>query len=230
LATARNHASTGRVQEAAAQLRKMILTREPGAQLGSLRDLTETLGVGVVTVQQASRVLEHEGLLEVRRGPGGGYFGARPDATAIGRSISQFLLAHGSDEHEAIDIISLLDCEILAAAAGGGDDALREQLRRLGDTIDGRVTSAQRVDFENKFHDIVFQMVQRPLTELLARVTMRLYTEEMHTAFYAGEDGAAAWKTQRHDIVDAVLRGDPALARFEAGRRREHLMRQLKGG
>jgi DNA-binding IscR family transcriptional regulator len=36
-----------------------------------------------VTVQQAARVLEHEGLLAVRRGPGGGYYGTRPDEAAL---------------------------------------------------------------------------------------------------------------------------------------------------
>ncbi len=224
---ATNHSPTGLVQETAARLRKMILGREPYTLLGSLRDLTKTLGVGIVTLQQASRILEHEGLLEVRRGPGGGYFGTRPDAAVLGRSISRFLLAHASDEHEAIDIVSLLDCELLPGAASGGDDALREELRRLGDTIDSRDTPEQRVMFENKFHDILFRMINRPLTELLARVTMRLYSDQMHFTFYSGPDGAAVWKMQRHDIVNAILRRDPDLARFEGMRRRAYLMQQL---
>jgi len=224
---AKNHSSTSLVEETAARLREMILAREPYGQLGSLRELAKALGVGIVTLQQASRVLEHEGLLEVRRGPGGGYFGIRPDAAALGRSISKFLLAHESDEHEAIDIISLLDCELLAGAAAGGNDALRNDLRRLGDTIAACDTPEQRIMFENKFHDIAFRMVKKPLTELLARVTMRLYTAHMHVTFYTGPDGVAAWKMQRHDIVNAILRGDPELARFEGMRRRNYLMRQL---
>ena len=224
---ATNHSPTGLVQETAARLRKMILGREPYTLLGSLKDLTKALGVGIVTLQQASRILEHEGLLEVRRGPGGGYFGTRPDAAALGRSISQFLLAHASDEHEAIDIVSLLDCELLPWAALGGDDTLREELRRLGDTIDSCDTSEQRVMFENKFHDVLFRMINKPLTELLARVTMRLYSDQMHFTFYSGPEGEAAWKLQRHDIVNAILRRDPDLARFEGMRRRAYLMQRL---
>jgi len=224
---AKGHASTSLVQETAARLREMILAREPCTQIGSMQELAKALGVGIVTLQQASRVLEHEGLLEVRRGPGGGYVGTRPDAGALGRSISRFLLAHVADEHEAIDIISLLDCELLACAASGGNDILRKELRRLGNTIDDCDTPEQRVAFENKFHDIVFRMVKRPLTELLARVTMRLYSDHMDVAFYPGSDGAAFWKMQRHDIVNAILRSDPDLARFEGMRRRAYLMRQL---
>ncbi len=81
--------------------------------------------------------------------------------------------------------------------------------------------------FENKFHDILFRMINRPLTELLARVTMRLYSDQMHFTFYSGPDGAAVWKMQRHDIVNAILRRDPDLARFEGMRRRAYLMQQL---
>src|SRR5688500_6419052 len=67
------------VKAAAAQLRDIILEREPGANIGSLKEVAQMLGVGIVTVQQAARILEHEGLLAVRRGPGGGYHGTRPD-------------------------------------------------------------------------------------------------------------------------------------------------------
>ena len=67
-----------------------ILASEPNAPLGSLREMSKSLGVGIVTIQQAARVLEHEGLLKVRRGPGGGYYGTRPDEAALGRLISGF--------------------------------------------------------------------------------------------------------------------------------------------
>ncbi|HMO67746.1 MAG TPA: GntR family transcriptional regulator, partial [Novosphingobium sp.] len=62
----------GLVPETAARLREIIFAHEAGEQIGSLPELAKALGVGIVTVQQAARVLEHEGLLEVRRGPGGG--------------------------------------------------------------------------------------------------------------------------------------------------------------
>ena len=49
------------VLEVAAQLRDVILAREPNTQIGSLNEVAELLGVGIVTVQQAARILEHEG-------------------------------------------------------------------------------------------------------------------------------------------------------------------------
>jgi len=76
------------VLAAAAQLRDVILAREPNTQIGSLNEVAELLGVGIVTVQQAARILEHEGLLAVRRGPGGGYYGTRPDEAALERAFA----------------------------------------------------------------------------------------------------------------------------------------------
>ena len=210
------------------RLRQMILASEPNTLLGSLQELTKTLGVGTVTMQQASRILEHEGMLEVRRGPGGGYFGTRPDAAALGRAISQFLLAHASNDHEAVDIVSLLDCELMANAAAEGNDDLRKELKQLATTIDKRDTPEKRVSFENEFHHIIFRMVKRPLTELLARVTMRTYSARTHVTFYPDAEDFEAWKLQRHNIVYAILKRDPEMARFEAMRRRTYLMQKLQ--
>ena len=59
------------VNMTAARMRELILAEKPDRMIGSLPDLAKLLDVGTVTVQQAARVLEHEGLLQVRRGPGG---------------------------------------------------------------------------------------------------------------------------------------------------------------
>src|ERR1700689_783606 len=112
------------VQAAAAKLRDVILAREPGAQIGSLNEVAELLGVGIVTVQQAARILEHEGLLAVRRGPGGGYYGTRPDEAALERSVVAYLRAHGSGYREAAEVMTLLRAELISAAAGCRDPEL----------------------------------------------------------------------------------------------------------
>ena len=219
------------VQATAARLREMILAREPDTQIGSLREIAKTLGVGIVTVQQVARVLEHEGFLEVRRGHDGGYFGTRPNEAALQRSISGYLLVRSSSKyHEAIDIVTLLDCELMPAAALCTNESLREELRVLSESIDSRDTPEQRVAFENAMHTVLFRMVDRPLMELLARVAMRHYTDHPHPALYLGEEGVARWRTQRHEIVRAILRRDPELARFEAARRRSDLLSRLEIG
>ena len=104
------------VQNAAATLRGIILSREPGAQIGSLTEISKWLGVGIVTVQQAARVLEHEGLLDVRRGPGGGYYGVRPDEAALARALAAYVRVRHVPFEEVTEMMSLLNADIVPAA------------------------------------------------------------------------------------------------------------------
>jgi DNA-binding FadR family transcriptional regulator len=216
------------VQVSAERLRQLVLEREPGAQIGSLRSLAAELGVGIVTVQQAARVLEHEGLLMVRRGPGGGYYGARPDEAALGRLLGAWLSARGSDTDEALELVTLLEGELNAAASHCRDPALLEALRRLIGHLDICATTAMRIAFEEDLHSLLFQMTRRPLIELLSRVTLRHYSHKPRPPIFATEEDVTIWRTGRRRILLAVLAHDETLARFEANRHRDETLRRLR--
>ena len=227
---ARNGASERRhlVRETTARLRETILAAEPDAQIGSLTEIAQSLGVGVVTVQQAARVLEHEGLLEVRRGPGGGYYGKRPDEAALERSVAAYLRVHPSASQEVSEIVSLFDCELVAVAARCRDEGLRAALQDLSERIDSGDTPEARIAIEQELHNLLYKMVNRPLIELLARVTSQLQRSQPPPLLFRGEEGVAAWKAARRRILRAVLDQDEELARFEAVRYRETLMARLR--
>lgn len=217
----------GLVTAAVAKLREMIVAQPPETQIGSLPELAKALGVGIVTVQQAARVLEHEGFLKVRRGPGGGYYGTRPDAEGLSQAISGFLALHQSAHPEAIDIITLLDCELMAAAARSTDEALRADLAQLVQSVDEKETARQRGEFDQRMLDILYLMVDRPLMELLSRVAVHHYADYPRGPVYGGVDGKERWKRERRAIIGAILDGDAERARFEGYRRRREIMRRL---
>jgi DNA-binding FadR family transcriptional regulator len=216
------------VQVAADRLRKLVLACDPGVLIGSLAEIAALLGVGIVTVQQAARVLEYQGLLVVRRGPNGGYYGARPDDAAFERSMAAWLHAHRSDRHEALEMVTLLEGELIAAAACCADDALHVELRALAAGIERCGTGADRIAFEEDLHDLLFRMTERPLIELLSRVTLRYYSTLSIPALFAGADGMAAWQAGRRRTLAAILQHDAALARFEADRHRAETLRRLR--
>lgn len=217
------------VQETAARLREMILAREPNAQIGSLKELSRLLGVGIVTVQQAARVLEHEGLLVVRRGPGGGYYGKRPDEAALERSLAAYMRVHGFGYLEALEMLVLLDCDIFPVAARCSDETLRSALRRLSERIEACETPEQRIAFEEELRHLLFRMVTRPLLEFLMRATGRLH-RAAHTGntVFVGSEGVAVWKAGRRRMLQAVLDRDEGLAGFEAGRYRQEVLARIR--
>lgn len=216
------------VSTTAAKLRNLILDREPGAQIGSLSEVAELLGVGIVTVQQTARILEHEGLLVVRRGPGGGYYGTRPDEAALERSVAAYMQVHGSGHREAVEVVTLLNCEIIAVAARCTDASLREALVTLNARIDLCDTMDARMAFEDQVSQLLFRMVAQPLIELLTRVTRRLYQTDSFPALFPGDEGVAAWKAGKRRLLRAILEHDEELARFEAMRERKELLSRLR--
>lgn len=216
------------VQTTASKLRDLILACAPETQIGSLNDIADRLGVGIVTVQQAARILEHEGLLAVRRGPGGGYYGTRPDEAALERSVAAYMRVHGSSLRETWAITTLLDCEMVPAAARCTEESLRTTLRALCARIDACDTEEQRIAFEDEFHTLLFKMNRRPLFELLARVATQFYKSRHLPPLFRGDDGVAAWKAGRRQILEAILKRDEALARFEAERHRQDVLSRME--
>lgn len=205
-------------------LRDLIFTTAPGERIGSLRDLARQLGVGIVTLQQAARVLEHEGLLVVRRGPGGGYYGTRPNDEAVERAISAYLRAHPASFEEALNLTSLLFIELASAAASCQDTELLGQLKALEVEIDDCIGEEQWGAFENRFQDLLFRMVRWPLFQLLTQVTLSIAYTRRDAIIRRADGGLERWKSGRHRIISAILAGDAELARFEADRSNRRLV------
>lgn len=218
----------GLVSATAQKMRDLILARAPDTLIGSLPELAKLFDVGIATVQQAARVLEHEGLLSVHRGPGGGYFGRRPDALALERALAAYLRVRRGDEYEPLRMMTLLDCELMPAAAHCTQVSLLDELRALKVRVDRCLSGEERVAFEDDLHAILFKMVDQPLIELLAQVSIRFYRSRPIPQIFEGEDGLRAWGQWRHQIIDAILTQDPERARFEAERHRRKLLQRLE--
>jgi DNA-binding FadR family transcriptional regulator len=216
------------VPDAADALRELVFAADPDSRIGSLPELARRLGVGIGTVQQAARVLEHEGLLAVRRGPGGGYYGKRPDAAALERAFSAYMRMHPASYEEALDMTSLLFTELASAAAACRDDALRAELAALLPRITAGVEAEERLIFESLFQDLLFRMVDRPLFEMLTRVTLHFSETRAGPAVVMRGDQAEQWWLGRQAIITAVLGGDAELARFEADRCNRRIVMNLQ--
>ena len=124
-------------------------------------------------------------------------------------------------------MMTLLDCELMPAAAQSGDAQRLNELRELKGRVDLCASGEDRLSFEDDLHAILFKMVNRPLIELLAQVSMRFYRSGPIPRIFDGVDGLHAWRLWRHQIIDAILANDPARARFEAERHRRLLMQRV---
>lgn len=218
------------VADAAEQLRELILSRAPDTYIGSLGEVAGLLGVGIVTVQQAARILEHEGLLSVKRGPGGGYYGTRPDDAAMERVFATYMRVHEISYQEAFELSVLLDCEIIQAAAQGCDASNRSKINGLLDQLEKCDCANDAILFEDNFRATLLQIFSKPLLELLSRVAMQLYTTRGDPEEFTRLIGLEEWKMGRQRILRTILQNDAELAYFEAQRFRSMILQWMSRG
>jgi DNA-binding GntR family transcriptional regulator len=170
------------IETAAAKLRSMVLASKDGACLGSEDELLAKLGFSRATVRQVSRLLEREGFLRVRRGIGGGYFGARPDALTIARTVSAYLETLDMDAQDVTTIASALWVEVLRKAA-----AVRtEEARTLAIGFRERVlaikpdaTFDKIVELEQDSRSAIFNLVKSRYIELIFAINTEFANRRM---------------------------------------------------
>lgn len=222
------HGKRRLVQETAAQLRELILDSEPGTHIGSLHEVADQLGVGIVTVQQVARILEHEGLLAVKRGPGGGYYGTRPDEETLQRALATYMRVQGADYRDLLKMTTLLDCELFPAAAASDDEQLHRALLELRERMENCDDLDDIIPWEMDFRNTLFRSVSRPIMEMLHKVTLQLFKSPKQPIF-SGDYDVTLWKQDRRKILKAIIDQDPELALFEAERSRQLVLTRIEG-
>lgn len=217
------------VHRTAESLRGLIYGQPANTQIGSLPELARKFEVGIVTVQQAARILEHEGLLEVRRGPGGGYYGRRPALADLERVLSAYMRSETASWREVLDMTSLLFNRLCSVAARCTDERLHAELRRVADRICACDDAGQIGVLEAALQDTLFRMVDQPLFELLTRVALGTARSTTTPASLEGTFGLERWREGRWKITEAILRKDPELAHFEADRQNRKVLVAICG-
>lgn len=211
------------------KLRELVFSQPEDSYLGSMNEIAGRLGVGIVTIQQATRILEHEGLLAVKRGPGGGYYGTRPDDAALERSFATYMRAHNIDYRDAFEVIVSLDCDLAQAAADSGESTLDQSIHTLLAHLNQCQSAKDCIRFEEEFRNTLFKVVNKPLLELLARVAMQQYKASDRSAIFEGPVYLLDWKQGRERILRAILQRDGELAYFEAQRFRRLTSKWMQG-
>jgi DNA-binding FadR family transcriptional regulator len=87
-----------------------------GERLGGEPDLTKSFRASRATVREALRILEADGYVTVRRGPGGGVFVQRPTRGDLAGALGAHLDLAGASPAEAAAAAALVGA--LATAAG----------------------------------------------------------------------------------------------------------------
>jgi DNA-binding FadR family transcriptional regulator len=121
-----------------AQIRRAILSGQyrPGDRLPTEREMAQQFGVSRVTVRDALRALEANGLVRVKVGGQGGPYVAQPDISLVSDSIGTHLHLRGTTFEELAEARQVLETTAAQLAA---QRATEEDLRALKAAIQGPI-------------------------------------------------------------------------------------------
>jgi DNA-binding FadR family transcriptional regulator len=221
----KNREARTALELASLSLRKIVLSMEPGTLIGSEDALIAKVGYSRSTVRQASRLLEREGLLLVRRGINGGYFSARPDAGTIEATVSSYMETLDVDADDTTVIASALWVEAMRKAA----KADRAEAQALADRLSAKVkgikdgASFDRIrEIELQSQAEIFALARSTYVKLIFDINVAFSrrrfsapipddTSEEHLRF------VKAWRDGKLLELSALAAGDVELAAM-AGR------------
>jgi DNA-binding FadR family transcriptional regulator len=217
----------------AAELRRRIIVREyeAGELLPSEGVLTGEFDVARTTMRDAFRVLESEGLLEVRRGAGGG---ARVRAPGVGMisSYAALLLQFGgatlADVHLGRTLIEAPAAALLAERPDR--PRITGALRAALADEDGARQPEALALAEGRFHLLVVELTGNRALMMLSAVANRLIADQVARSLTTDGPAIRAGFARAHQahrrLVDLIEAGDGPGAEelwrrhLESGRKR----------
>ncbi|MGY6501116.1 MAG: FadR/GntR family transcriptional regulator [Acidimicrobiales bacterium] len=186
-----------------------------GEVFGSEAELLDRYGVSRAVLREAVRLLEHQEVARMRRGPGGGLVVTVPSVESVIQAVMVYLLYVGAGMDDVFEARQALEQEAASLAAVRlGEGSVAE----LRDLVDREATG--EVGHHHALHVLVAAASGNPVLEFFVDLLHRV------TLLYAPESGALtaqvlASSVEAHTrIVDSIVGGDASGA---ARRMRSHL-------
>lgn len=212
------------VRFAVNQLRRECIAHPPGTLLGQEEELLQRFGISRPTLRQAAALVGMEQLMEVRRGPGGGYFTTRPDISGVVHMAAIWLQLQKATVGEILVSTSTIRAELAPLAARNIDEAtlaeLKEFLAQDQAIDDGDYGFALFLKAELKQNDIVGRASGNRVLHLYMQISLDLVGSlaRADDILLGHRSRYLAWRYQRNRMLQAIVAGDPEIARLESER------------
>jgi DNA-binding FadR family transcriptional regulator len=206
--------STGRVSgEIVSRIKGAIRAGElaPGDQLPAERDLTKQLGVSRVSVRDALRMLEANGLIEVRVGARGGAFVTAPAPQLVGEGFADMLLLADVDAAHVTEVRMIFELGLLDLACLRATEADVARLHEVCDRADA--AGAYDPVLSAEFHAQLARCSHNDALVLFAEALRAPLASSLHAARAADPEAGRVGSLEHRAIAVAVGARDAAAAR-----------------
>jgi GntR family transcriptional repressor for pyruvate dehydrogenase complex len=183
----------------------------PGSSFGTEADLLQMFNVSRPTLREGLRILEAQGVLEMRPGPKGGILVARPGMDVLIHGLSVYLRLH---EVPFIAVLKAREVIEPALAAGAAENATDDDIAELQGSVDrmkGMRDQQMFIEENRVFHSIIARASRNQVMEIFWATISVLATGEQHGISYTM--GNQSHVIEAHQaIVDAIRARDARLA------------------
>jgi DNA-binding FadR family transcriptional regulator len=201
---------------------------EPGTSFATEAELLTQFNVSRPTLRESLRILESQGVLDLRPGPGGGIIVRQPSIEMLAHGLSVFLRLHHVPFIAVLKTRIAIEPPLAAEAAINGTD---EDFEELAASIE-RMTSMRGdqeafIEENRVFHSIIARASGNEVLETFWATISILAHGEQHGVRYSFGNQDHVIKAHRA-ILDACRKRDPkaASARMAAHvSELEHLVR-----
>lgn len=191
-----------------------------GQVVGSEPELLDRYGVSRAVFREAVRLVEHQQVARMRRGPGGGLVVTAPSVDSVADAVSVYLYYVGAE----IDDVYEARLALEEAAADFAPTRLEERHIDALRSVVERERSGAIAD-HRELHSLVASITGNPALELFVDLLNRVMMLYLTPTAQVTAETLSRSATAHAAIVDAILAGDPGLARH---RMRVHLQAEAE--
>lgn len=201
-------------QEAAASIQNYLKSENatPGDKLPAERDLCVTLGISRTSVREALRILEIQGIIEVKPGSGA-YFLGWGNELAV--SFSEWLPKNMENVREHFEVRCLIEP---AAAALAAERATPKMIAKMKETLKSFNDSLTQKDLpaiilaDTEFHRLIGEASGNKTMALIMNIIARSLVEGWKASLRVPERPEKTL-TEHQRIFDAICQRDSKAAR-----------------
>jgi GntR family transcriptional regulator, transcriptional repressor for pyruvate dehydrogenase complex len=164
-----------------------------GARLPREKEMLDMLGVGRMTLREALRLLDTQGVIDIRSGPHGGPVVRRPQPEDLAGSLTLLLQFHAASLADVMLARQALEPMVARLAAEHVTD---EQLEALGETVDLMRRHAGSQDVFHRENERFHQLV----AVAAGSVTLRVFSDTLKT-IASGEEVGIEYGPDHHVAV-----------------------------
>lgn len=198
------------------EIRDRILFRRlpVGSPLPSEPQLMEEFGLGRVTVRESLRLLERDGIVDIKRGPGGGVTVGTPDIRRLSEIFTVLLAMRDTTLREFVSFRWLVEPEAARLAALHATD---EQRSELAKAIEEEGSFGNTVDI----HALICEASGNSVLAMAFYAIQDAFLNQHRDTFVRPQDAEGTLKAHRR-IGEFILAG-------EADEAEQAMRKHLKG-